>query len=151
MLEIQTRRLRPADRSLARVLFDVLAYVFDEQNGPLTDEYLDALLRQESFWAIVAMVDEQVVGGITAHALPMTRSMTSELFIYDLAVREDSRRQGVASRLVRELCAAAGSAGISEVFVPADNDDAHALEFYRELGGEESPVTFFAFNPADIA
>jgi aminoglycoside 3-N-acetyltransferase I len=32
-----------------------------------------------------------------------------------------------------------------EVFVPADNDDQHALDFYRALGGSPSSVTFFTF------
>jgi len=40
----------------------------------------------------------------------------------------------------------AGDAGIHDLFVPADEDDAHALDFYRALGGVASPVTFFTFG-----
>ena len=36
-----------------------------------------------------------------------------------------------------------------DIFVPADDDDIHALDFYRALGGEESPVTFFTFASQD--
>jgi hypothetical protein len=45
--------------------------------------------------------------------------------------------------LDRELAAAVG---IQDVFVPADNDDTHALDFYRAQGAVESPVTHFTFT-----
>jgi aminoglycoside 3-N-acetyltransferase I len=44
------------------------------------------------------------------------------------------------------LCEAAAAMGIDEVFAAADNDDRHALDFYRALGGSPSPVTFFLFS-----
>ncbi|MEC3958897.1 GNAT family N-acetyltransferase [Nocardia sp. CDC153] len=121
----------------------LMTQVFGEDGEPLTEQYLDDLLGRESFWALAAIAGTDVVGGITAHTLPMTRAQSSELFIYDLAVRPDFQRRGVATRLVRELCTAAAAAGIHEVFVPADNDDAHALAFYHAIGGTASPVTFF--------
>lgn len=37
--------------------------------------------------------------------------------------------------------------GIDLVFVPADNVDIHALDFYRALGGVAAPVTIFEFGP----
>lgn len=77
----------------------------------------------------------------------MTRSPSSEVLIHDLAVRHDYQRQGVASRLMLELRAGAALAGIHEVFVQADNEDVHALDFYRAQGATPSPVTFFTFTP----
>jgi len=43
---------------------------------------------------------------------------------------------------------AATAEGIADLFVPADNDDRHALQFYRRLGGVAAPVTIFTF-PGD--
>jgi aminoglycoside 3-N-acetyltransferase I len=43
---------------------------------------------------------------------------------------------------------AASAAGVSVVFVAADNEDEHALDFYRALGGVDSPVTVFTFTGA---
>jgi hypothetical protein len=41
---------------------------------------------------------------------------------------------------------AAAAAGIQLVLVAAHDDDGHALDFYRAVGGAPSPVTFFTFS-----
>jgi len=123
-----------------------MAEVFGESNEPLGDAYLDALLRQEDFWAVAALADGEVVGGLTAHTLPMTRSESAELFIYDVAVRANWQRQGVGRQLVVALRDIAARAGIADVFVPAETEDVHALDFYRALGGEPMPVVMFTFS-----
>lgn len=48
--------------------------------------------------------------------------------------------------LVAALRAQAAQQGIGVVFVPADNDDTHALDFYHALGGTAAPVTIFTFT-----
>ncbi len=143
---MHVKRLTLGDRDLARSLFTLMADVFEEDGEALSDDYLDRLLGREDFWAIAAFIGDQIIGGVTAHTLPMTRTESSEIFIYDLAVRPDQQRKGVGRRLVAELRAKAAAMGISEVFVPADNDDVHALDFYRAIGGVASPVTIFTFT-----
>jgi aminoglycoside 3-N-acetyltransferase I len=76
----------------------------------------------------------------------MTSAETSELFIYDVAVRRDRQWSGVGRRLIADLRDQVAAVGIEVLFVPADNDDTHALDFYRALGGLASPVTFFTFG-----
>jgi len=149
MTALRIRRLAAADRDLARHLFAMMAAVFAEKTAGLSDPYLDRLLGGEDFWALAAVADDEVVGGLTAHTLPMTRSESSEVFIYDIAVRQDHQRQGVGRQLIAALRESASAAGIQVIFVPADNDDGHALEFYRALGGQASPVTFFTFAAED--
>ena len=60
-------------------------------------------------------------------------------------MRGDRQRQGIGRRLIAALRAAAETAGVEVVFVPAAGDDVHALECYRALGGEPAPVTIFTF------
>ncbi|POH75348.1 GNAT family N-acetyltransferase [Arthrobacter glacialis] len=146
MGDLEVKRLARGDEAVAAVLFAMMAAVFDEGSAPLSEEYVRKLLGTDSFWAMAAFDGADVVGGLTAHTLPMTRSPSSEVFIYDLAVREDHQRQGVATRLVDELRTGAARIGIYDVFVPADNEDAGALEFYRAQGADAVPVTFFTFT-----
>ncbi|HEX8437255.1 GNAT family N-acetyltransferase [Archangium sp.] len=145
---MRLKRLKAGDRELAKVLFALMAEVFEEDSEELSDGYVDRLLGREDFWAIAAFADEAIVGGITAHTLPMTRTESSEIFIYDIAVRSDHQRKGIGRRLVAELRAQAAGMGIRELFVPADDEDVHALDFYRALGGEAAPVTIFTFTDA---
>ena len=146
MTPIRTKRLSVDDRELARRTFLLMAEVFEEEGALLSDHYLDQLLSGRDFWAFAALLGSDVVGGITAHTLPMTRSETSEVFIYDIAVHVDHQRRGIGMELVAALRAGTAAVGIHDIFVPADNDDTHALDFYRRLGGEPSSVTFFTFS-----
>ena len=151
MAGIETRRLTEGDGVIATRLFALMADVFGEgTRAELAAAYVDALLRRSDFWAVAAFIDGELAGGLTAHALPMTRSESSEIFIYDLAVRADRQRRGVGRRLVGALRGMAAAQGIQDVFVPADDEDAHALAFYRAIGGDGAPVTIFVF-PRDTS
>ena len=147
---VAVRRLVPGDEAIGCAMFAMMKEVFEEDSedggNPLRVDDAKQLLSRADFWALVATESGNVVGGLTAHALPMTRSRATELFIYDLAVKTDRQRQGIGRKLVTKLLSLARAAGIETTFVPADNEDTHALDFYRALGGTASPVTFFTFQ-----
>ena len=123
-----------------------MADVFEEPHEALSDGYVDRLLGRD-FWVLTAIADGKVVGGLTAHTLMMTSTESAEVFLYDIAVHPDYQRLGLGSRLVNALRRDAGELGIEIVFVPADEKDGHALDFYRALGATPSKVTFFEFGP----
>jgi hypothetical protein len=71
---------------------------------------------------------------------------------YDLARAINNLRQADAAtgRLVKPTDevpphTSAASQGISMMFVPADDEDGEALQFYTALGGTPSKVTLFEF------
>ena len=127
-------------------MFALMAEVFDEDHTELSADYVDQLLARPDFWALGVYVGERIVGGLTAHTLPMTTSERAEIFLYDIAVHDDHQGQGLGRRLIDDLRARARAAGISTVFVPADRDDTHALDFYRALGASAAAVTMFEFG-----
>jgi aminoglycoside 3-N-acetyltransferase I len=143
---MKTVRLTSGDTAVAKAVFSLMATVFEEREEELGDEYVAGLLARPDFWAVAAIDGDDVVGGLTAHTLPMTRKRGSEIFIYDIAVRPDRQRRGVGRALVACLRAEAAAEGIDTLFVPADDQDEHAILFYRALGGDPSPVTFFTFE-----
>jgi aminoglycoside 3-N-acetyltransferase I len=143
---VTIRRLGTDDVPLARDTFALMARVFEEPSATLGHDYLHALLSSSAFWAMAALVGGVPVGGLTAHAIPLTRIVERELFIYDLAVAEEWQRRGVGRALMDAVRRAAREEGMSTSFVPADNDDSHALAFYRALGGSPAEVTIFSFD-----
>jgi aminoglycoside 3-N-acetyltransferase I len=146
IMDLRLKMLETTDRDVAKSLFSLMAAVFEEECASLSDGYVDRLLANEALWVIAAFDGERLVGGLTAHTLAMARKEASEVFIYDIAVSERDQRQGVGRRLVSELLARAAAASIHDVFVAADNEDVHALDFYRALGGAGSAVTIFDFQ-----
>jgi aminoglycoside 3-N-acetyltransferase I len=143
---VTVERLGPSQRAAARALFALMAEVFEEPHEALSDAYLDRLLGRPDFWALGARVGGELAGGLTAHTLPMTTSEWAEVFLYDIAVRPDHQRRGLGRRLVAELCRRARDAGIATMFVAADDEDAHALDFYRAIEATGSPVTMFVLD-----
>lgn len=134
--------MTPADRELGRRLFLLIAEVFETERAALSDGYLDALLARADFWSLAAFADGELAGGLTAFELPLTRREETEIFLYDIAVVERFQRRGVGRRLVEALRTGSGLT----VWVPADDEDTHALDFYRALGGESAAVTVFSFE-----
>ena len=149
MSNLHTKRLGSGDLELARRTITLMAEVFEEPYEQVSDAYLEGLLSRPDFWIIAALEGDQPIGGLTGYTLPMTRTQSSEVFIYDLAIHQDHQRKGIGRLLVNALLKGAQAEGIESVFVPADNEDEHAIEFYRAIGGVAQPVTIFNFDSTE--
>jgi aminoglycoside 3-N-acetyltransferase I len=107
-----------------------------------SETYLKQLLGGDSFIALAAFEGEQVVGGLAAYELKKFEQQRSEIYIYDLAVSEGHRREGVATALISELKAIAASRGAYVIFVQADIGDEPAIALYTKLGIREDVLHF---------
>jgi aminoglycoside 3-N-acetyltransferase I len=106
--------------------------------------YLRRLLGSESFIALAAFKNGDVVGGIAAYELRKFERERSEIYIYDLAVAGTHRREGIATALIEALKEIAGRRGAYVIFVQADTgvEDAPAIELYSKLGTREEVLHF---------
>ena len=66
----------------------------------------------------------------------------SEIYIYDLAVAETHRREGIATALIQELKKIAAARAAYVIFVQADLGDAPAIALYTKLGAREKVLHF---------
>jgi aminoglycoside 3-N-acetyltransferase I len=139
---VVVRRLSSVDVAVARQTFAVMIEAFQEGPSVLSDAYLERLLARPDFWVFSASIGDEVIGGLTAHTLPMTRNESDEVFLYDIAILQRFRRLGAGRMLIDSLRRAARDVG----FVPVDEADEEATEFYRSLQGAESPVHFFVWE-----
>ena len=106
--------------------------------------YLRQLLEGDTFIALAAVKGAEVVGGIAAYELKKFEQERSEIYIYDLAVSEAHRREGVATALIAELGKIAAARGAYVMFVQADTgvEDEPAIALYTKLGTREEVLHF---------
>jgi len=135
------KQLRASDLSLARALLALFAEAFNERETylgqPPSDQHLSELLGKPHVLALVAADGETVVGGLVAYQLDKLEQARSEIYIYDLAVDERHRRQGIATGLIRALGKIAKERGAWVMFVQADPIDPPAIALYQKLGTRE--------------
>lgn len=140
------RQLDADDIASMRALLDVFGQAFQDvatygERQPDT-AYLRALLASDTFIALAAFNGDDVVGGLAAYELRKFEQARSEIYIYDLAVREEHRRQGVATTLIEALQRIAVTRSAWVIFVQADYGDDPAIALYTRMGTREDVLHF---------
>ena len=110
--------------------------------SPPDDAWLESLLAKEHVIALVALTDDQIVGGLVAYELDKFEQARREIYIYDLAVAEAQRRRGIATALIERLRDIAAGRGAWVVYVQADHGDDPAIALYESLGVREEVLHF---------
>ena len=100
-------------------------------------DYLQQLLGSDYFIALAALKNGEVVGGISAYELKNFEQERSEIYIYDLAVAVEHRREGIATALIQELKKLVATRTAYVIFVQADIGDEPAIALYSKLGIRE--------------
>jgi aminoglycoside 3-N-acetyltransferase I len=140
------RRLGRGDVEVARKLNALFAEAFEDPEsygGALPDgSYLTRILGIESVIAVVGESAGRIVGGLVAYVLPKLEQERSEIYIYDLAVVGDRRREGIATALIAEVQRIAAEVGAWVVYVQADYGDDPAIALYDGLGTREEVMHF---------
>lgn len=104
--------------------------------------YLKKLLGSDCFIALAALKEGEVIGALAAYELKKFEQMRSEIYIYDLAVAEAHRRQGISTALIKKLQEIAAARGAYVIFVQADYGDEPAIALYTKLGTREDVMHF---------
>ena len=131
----------------------LFAQVFEEpetyRDAAPTDAYACDLLGDPHVMLIVAEAEARVVGAIGGYILRKFEQDRREVFIYDLAVAADSRRRGIATRMIEEVRRVARETQAWTVFVQADvfPEDEPARALYRKLAADEITALHFDIAP----
>lgn len=126
---------------LISVFEDVFEMVDFKRPG---QAHLESLLKKDSFFAVVAKFEKRIIGGLTAYVLDQYYSARPLAYIYDLAVKKEFQRQGVGGRLMAYTNDHCRKQGFEGVFVQAEKEDVHAIDFYRSTKptGEKDAIDF---------
>jgi aminoglycoside 3-N-acetyltransferase I len=152
---VAIRVLSPEDVDLMRRMLGMFGAAFEDvarytEKQP-DDAYLATLLSRPDFIAVAAVSEGRVVGGLAAYVLVKFEQARSETYIYDLAVDELFRRQGIATALIREVQRVSRAKGAHVVFVQADVEDGPAVALYTKLGTREEVLHFDIAEPESPA
>jgi aminoglycoside 3-N-acetyltransferase I len=147
-MSVDIRHLTPNDlplmdallRTFGKAFNDIDTYTAKRPN----EDYLRRLLGGDSFIALAALKSGVVVGGIAAYELKKFEQERSEIYIYDLAVASDHRREGIAKALIEKLKEIAARRRAYMIFVQADTgiEDKPAIALYTKLGRREDVLHF---------
>lgn len=142
------RAAEPADLTAANALFrEVFAHEYGYDGPEPGEDYARKLLADPGFVMLIAERDGDPAGAIAGYELRKFEAERSEYYIYDLAVREEHRRKGVATALIDRFGEIAAARGGWVVMVQADPVDAPAVALYDKLGTREE-VLHFDISPA---
>ena len=139
-------QLAPSDLASMKDLLRVFGEAFEDvetyQGAVPPDGYLQSLLAAPNFIAVIALHGDEVIGGLAAYELQKFERVRREIYIYDLAVANEHRRQGVATGLINELKRIALKRGAYVIYVQADKGDGPAIALYDGLGTKEDVLHF---------
>ena len=146
MSAVSIHILSPCDVGLMRAINALFGVAFDDPasygGAAPAGAYLQRLLAKPHFIALAAMDGDAVVGALAAYELEKFEQQRSEIYIYDLAVAESHRRQGIATALIETLRAIGAKRGAYVIFVQADYGDDPAIALYEKLGIREDVMHF---------
>jgi aminoglycoside 3-N-acetyltransferase I len=147
-MSLVIHHLSPDDLRLMDALLAMFGEAFNDVDTytgarPGAD-YLRKLLSGDTFIALAALKNGNVVGGIAAYELRKFEQERSEIYIYDLAVSAAHRREGIATALIEELKKVAARRGAYVIYVQADTgvEDEPAIALYTKLGVREDVLHF---------
>ena len=145
-MSFTVQQLTASDLPLMNGLLDLFAEAFEDaesySSARPSAAYTQSLLSSPNFIALVACAEQRVIGGLAAYELIKFEQERRELYIYDLAVAADQRRQGVATALINTLRGIARERGAYVIYVQADYGDDPAIALYTKLGSREDVLHF---------
>jgi ribosomal protein S18 acetylase RimI-like enzyme len=117
---------------------DAVAAVRPLFDHALRPEAVERFLKDPTHHLLVAYSGEAAAGCVSG--VEMTHpDKGTEMFLYELAVEEASRNQGIGRSLVRALAELAGERGCYGMWVLTDDGNPAALRAYAAADGVREP------------
>lgn len=110
----------------------------DGKSGEWNLENASKFVAHEDNIFLLAYVDNNIAGMISAYKLQRMDDRESEMFFYEIGVNKDFRRLGVARALIEELKRITKMMGVSGMFVLTNRSNLPAMKLYESTGGVES-------------
>lgn len=146
-MEVKISKLSQNDTTALEELLSVFEVVFEMEPFIVPDDaYLQTLLLNPDMMFMIAEADGKVVGGLSAYVLAQYYSKEKHAYIHDVAISTAYQRKGIGKKLIAAFNDYCQKMNYAEVFVAAEKEDAHAIEFYRATGADELESVHFFYK-----
>jgi aminoglycoside 3-N-acetyltransferase I len=145
---MEIKKLEPTDVVHFKQLITIFQKVFEIEDLQMqNDEYLEKLLLKPDFFALVALQNKKVVGGLSVYLLQRYYSSKKEAYIFDVGVHPEYQRKGIGKALISHLIRYCKTQEIESAYVEAEADDEQAVNFYRKTPfNDEIQATHFTYR-----
>jgi aminoglycoside 3-N-acetyltransferase I len=150
-MAIDVRRLTLGDEEVVRRLsredarFEE-AGIEPRARPPHTVESAREFLAVDTNVQLAALVEAEPVGQLLAYELTRRHGDGKMMFIYEIGVRDDHRRNGVGRLLFEKLKEICRQRGIARAFVITNERNEAAMAFYRALGARRDGTDEAVFD-----
>jgi ribosomal protein S18 acetylase RimI-like enzyme len=110
----------------------------DNEMEPYDAEALRSFVEDPATLLLAAYAGERLAGVLIATIIRKPYAKSDWLYVDEVDVSLDFRRQGVGKQLMNEALAFAGRRQLSEVWLGTEPDNASANALYSSLGPEET-------------
>jgi ribosomal protein S18 acetylase RimI-like enzyme len=152
----EIRELGPGDEEILQALA-LESNQFEIEGVERPPRPLDAadaatFLADPSAHLWVAFLDRRPVGFVLAYVQRRRHGDTAQLFVYEVGVRAESRRQGIATALITHVMRWTHAAGIEGGFLLAGESNTSARAFYDSLGwrADDERDLVYSFRVEDL-
>jgi len=94
--------------------------------------YIDEIERPDSIFLLAETADDVIVGFIIGRIVP-----GPDAEIYNIAVAENARRQGVGNGLMLEFISRCKASKVESIWLEVRESNTNAVKFYSDAGFEE--------------
>lgn len=121
------------------IMSNVADDLFDK---PVREDLLSVFLDNETHWLVTAILNNQVIGKATAmvHHRP---DQEDELYIDEIDVIPDLRRNGIAKLILKKLLEMADEWGCEECWLGTEKDNIPARELYESNGAKPEEFVLY--------
>ncbi len=129
---IKIKRLTKKDLDIAK---DMFTQFLNEGKTVSDDKHLLNLLGKKSFYCVVALQEDIILGRLLAFEFEMYHNNSREVYLYEIDVNDAYQNQGIGSKLIEFTKKICEKRDVDYMFVGAEADNFPAQRLYAKTGG----------------
>ena len=111
--------------------------------------WLRRALGSPSSYIFLAVREREPVGFVSGYRFPRLDDASDQVYVFDIEVLPELRRQGIGRRLLEALLEACGQERVSWAWAGTARENVAAQALFASVGGERGGETYveFEFTP----